>query len=530
MIPRELFALKLNPFRALTGLVSSRPQTPHPIVATSHGSIEGAQEASVYAFKGIPYAAPPVGALRWRPPQAAKPWRRTRDATRFGPPCTQLEQRRCKLMGSEDCLTLNVWTPSVDRDAMLPVFFFIHGGDHVVGSSAEASYHGQFLSVLAQSMVVTFNYRLGACGFLAHPAFHDENAHGAAGNYGLMDAIAALRWVRENARNFGGDASKVVLVGQSAGSINACALLTSQECSGLFAAAILHSGPCHVQAEAIVGQTANEAAEFLGCSRSKDPAACLRSRSIRRVVRLPGAGLSCNQSDRSAYRPNVDGFILRQAPERVILDRKHNQVPVIIGTNADEYSWILAEALKGDLPIRNEKQYLGILDSLFGPHQVSTRFVADLYPFQKDSDSFANVVHAYGDYFMQYPSRALSRLLATNQPQPIWRFVYAHTYSNGRYKPDRAGHGFELPFLFRHFDLFDFSPNHDEEDLSRFLIAAWRNFALTGNPNVSGSPVTWPQYRPCEESYLVLDTPLRIETQNADSPLDYWERKYPDLP
>lgn len=296
------------------------------VVCTTEGAVRGVTEAGTVAFKGIPYARPPLGALRWRPPEPPGPWQGVRDGSRFGPVCPQLAGQ--DVTGHEDCLTLNVWKPQRPAAQPLPVMVFLTGGGNHAFSGQGAgvfggvNYNGQQLA--PEGVVyVSFNNRLGALGFLAHPALSAERAEKVSGNYGSLDQIAVLRWLQRNVAAFGGDPNRIMLFGTSAGGGSICALMTAPAARGLFHAAAMQSNVptgCKMQtlAEAQSG-TGQRVAQTLGCGGG-DAAACLRGKSMAEVVRaLPGTFGVLPR----LYGPNVDGVLFAEQPAAVIARGAH---------------------------------------------------------------------------------------------------------------------------------------------------------------------------------------------------------------
>ncbi|HET6303159.1 MAG TPA: carboxylesterase family protein, partial [Myxococcota bacterium] len=315
----------------------------NPVVETSVGRIEGLAEPGVQVFRGIPFAAPPVGALRFRAPQAPEPWTGVREATRFGPPAPQAPSPVMRMLGghdelrwSEECLTLNVWTPAADRGRR-PVLVWIHGGAFTTGSGGFPIYDGSSLARRGDVVVVTINYRLGALGFLALPAFEQEEGN-VVGNFGLLDQMRALEWVRENAESFGGDPGNVTVFGESAGAMSLGALLGAPAACGLFRAAILQSGAAHNVSDAEQGErVAHVFAKELGVDPSdlrrlrEAPAAAILEAQVRSVNALWG------QVRGLAFQPVLDGRTLPRPPLDVVREGGARGVDLLVGTNLEEY-------------------------------------------------------------------------------------------------------------------------------------------------------------------------------------------------
>jgi para-nitrobenzyl esterase len=330
-------------------------QPARPRVAVETGTLEGAVDSAtgVLVFRGIPYAAPPVGALRWRPPQRAARWTGVRQAAQLGRNCMQpqvyddIDPFAAGV--SEDCLNLNVWTTGVGAaaggaaGARRPVMVWIHGGGFRAGFGGEERHHGARLAQKG-AVVVTLNYRLGPFGFLAHPAFAAESPHRAAGNYGLLDQIAALEWVRRNIARFGGDPSRVTIFGESAGAMSVAALVASPRARGLFHGAILESmaglGTVAGRRDSAQAQAVRFAERLGVTGAGADAAARLRAigadslLAALRAAEAPGA--DGRPTSPLATRPVVDGWVLRQPVDSALANGPANVVPVIVGSNADE--------------------------------------------------------------------------------------------------------------------------------------------------------------------------------------------------
>ncbi|KAF0247894.1 MAG: para-nitrobenzyl esterase, partial [bacterium] len=289
-------------------------------VITEEGPVRGELQDKSIVFRGIPYASPPTGDLRWRPPQAAAKRTNVLEATQFSSPCAQPDNTG-KIIGSEDCLSLNIWSPKTKESALRPVMFFIHGGGNITGSADMFAfgvrlYDGTFLHDMGGVLVVSINYRLGPLGFFSHPTLSNEDRqNGVSGNYGLMDQIFALQWVQKNIRNFGGDPNNVTIFGESAGGRNVLALITSPKATGLFHKAIVESGaplfvdiPLRANAPGLSAEgVGTEASKTLGCETVGDTGACLRGKTPAELLKALAPdelGFSGFQ-----YGPIIDGVL-----------------------------------------------------------------------------------------------------------------------------------------------------------------------------------------------------------------------------
>jgi para-nitrobenzyl esterase len=475
------------------------------VAMTDRGAVRGARAGDTLVFKGIPYAAPPVGPLRWRPPQPAARWRGVRDATGYGYVCMQTaasNDPEGTPMGSEDCLTLNVWRPKASRP--LPVMVYVHGGYFTWGSSSLRRqgvdlHDGRQLAERAQVVVVTINYRVGALGFLAHRALAAEDERHTTGNYGLLDQVAALEWVQRNAAAFGGEPARVTVFGQSAGAISIAALVASPRARGLFAGAIMHSGG-HAAVPLQLAQSGGDVlTRNLGCAGDRDVAACLRARSASAVV----SALPESYHGGYHFAPVVDGVVLPARPLELVQRGAHNHVPLMVGTTSREFSTMVHNYLLK--PIKSEADYREAVARRFGRNAaaVLAHYPASSYP--SPLEAFEALL---GDVGFVCQSDALGRAAGAAQRQPVWRFVFAHTYASGSVSRFGAGHGLDLILVNRNFPAAWVQLDPAELALSDTVIGYWSRFARTGDPNGAGAPA-WPRYDAAGRRHLVLDVPIR---------------------
>jgi para-nitrobenzyl esterase len=448
---------------------------------------------------GIPYAAPPVGALRFRPPAPPASWSAVRDATKFGPACSQSGDSS----SSEDCLTVNVWTPAIGSCAPLPVLVFIHGGGFSSGSSSDALYDGQKLAARGPAVLVSLNYRLGALGSLAHPALDAEDTvHHVSGNQGLLDQQLALRWVQANIRAFGGDPRRVTAFGESAGAISLCAHMASPLAAQLFRAAIGESGPCTFLTTPIrdVPGDAHESAETLGqrfaaglrCDSAADPLACMRSKSVSDVLAaIPDPPL-VNPTG-AGWGPIVDGYVLPRTPWQALQAGSLQHVPYITGVNRDEGSLFV-----GNTAVGNEQEYQAAIAALV-PQHVDAALA--LYPAASYANPRAAYVAFLTDVLFVCPARAQARAMAALEPHT---YLYAFTRQNlaGSVVGLGVFHGSELPYVFDNFS-FPFLALGSDETLAGAMGGYWTRFASQLDPNLD-SAIAWPQYTEADDAYLEL--------------------------
>ncbi|HEX2745934.1 MAG TPA: carboxylesterase family protein [Streptosporangiaceae bacterium] len=351
---------------AVSASTGGQPAPVGPVAGTANGTVRGTSSGPVNEFLGIPYAAPPVGALRWQSPQPAANWSGVRDATEFAPHCRQPASPFGQASMSEDCLFLNVFTPShPEAGAHYPVMVWIHGGALVTGESNDYS---PTKLVEDGVIVVTINYRLGALGFLAHPALADAN--GQSGDYGLMDQQAALRWVQRNIAGFGGDPRNVTIFGESAGGLSVLSQVASPAARGLFSGAIAESGSYNLtQTSLASAEAAGEAfAVQAGCP--DQTAACLRS--------LPVSAILANE-DAAGYTPNINSEVLPQTLKTAFAAGEFNRVPIINGTNHDEWRLFVALSELEGSPV-TAANYQSMISSTLGVPASAAAAIAAEYP------------------------------------------------------------------------------------------------------------------------------------------------------
>jgi len=524
--------------------------TPPETVRIEPGLIRGAlcgDRGKVVVFKGIPFAAPPVGDLRWRPPQPVQPWEGVRDCTEFAPWCPQPLQAGSRVTPgrkSEDCLYLNVWAPAAEvkkaaargaaagdsaggeksgnakAGGRLPVMFWIHGGGFTAGSGANPNFDGEALARQG-AVVVTINYRLGALGFLAHPLLSKESEHGVSGNYGLLDQIAALSWVRDNIGAIGGDPGCVTIFGESAGAISVCRLMVSPLAAGLFHRAIAQSygsrGPTRHLREPISDLEPMEdfgvrIAADLGCSGAEDVLAALRAQSAARILEVaPSAPGIFSKGVK--YGPVVDGWVLPADPEELFLAEKQHDVPFITGTTADEGSGFIRHIP----PKRLASLYEG-LDLAYGRHagEVKKFFPATNKNDLKEAlDRFITVSGFVA------PVRSLVRAMEAKESEAYLYFFTRNPQNESQVGPG-AYHGIEVTYVFGNVSLLPWA-GKDDESLSRKMSAAWVRFARTGDPNGPGLP-RWPPYSTRKDQHIEFGDRVRAASRLYKEECDLFDR------
>jgi para-nitrobenzyl esterase len=462
----------------------------------------------VAAFKGIPYAAPPIGELRWKPPMPHTPRQGVQQATEYAPSCLQAVESSdfyrhiAETFGqdpnlvpgpgpsSENCLFLNVWTPNLGGKELLPVMVWIHGGANANGTPAAVQTDGTNLARKGV-VVVSINYRINLYGFLAHPALSAESEHHSSGNYALLDQIAALTWVQQNAAAFGGDASRVTVFGESAGGTDITYLMASPLSRGLFHRAVIESAGYAVAdfrtlAEAeTVGTSVEEA---LGLKDSKDAVAAMRAAAPEDLRR---AWLGVRKIGTNA--PNVDGWVLPAATARTFDRGEQYQVPLIIGYNHDEWT-----ALRHYWPTVTLDGFRQILRAVYGPLADRTM---ELYPAATDAEAAAAADRWQTDFYYVGPSRFIADRMARSGGR-----TYLYVFSRSIHVPGGeklgAHHGIEIPYVWDTLASETWVPRQPyDEQLAGTISGAWVRFAATGDPN-GGGMAAWPLYTSANDDYL----------------------------
>jgi para-nitrobenzyl esterase len=486
------------------------PDAAVPRTTVESGILEGTHFGSTpheVAFLGVPYAAPPVGDLRWKPPQPVSPWKGTRKATEFGAPCPQLPASWFHYIGwREDCLYLNIWTTQFSASSKLPVIVYFHGGSNTAGYS-QMTPLGPALSPLGV-VVVSANYRLGPMGFFAHPALTAESEHHSSGNYGLLDQLQALAWVRDNIAHFGGDATRVTVMGQSAGAVDICLLMASPMAAGLFQRAIMESGDCQgtlnedirtrIPYNSISGsgeQAGERLANDLGVADGPGALQRLRSIPADEILKIWG-------QDRNVhFDAMVDGWVVPEQPARVFAEGKQSGVSVLVGSNADEAT------VFGQAGPKTLDEYRNYLFGDTGEH-ADQEFKA--YPAVSDADVARQYLQLQSDAFAYGADSMAQVMTRAGQNAYLYYFTYTGT---GKRASLGAYHGEELQFLSDSFPA-DWDPSQAEKRLGKAMRTYWTQFARTGNPNVAGV-TEWPACNTQVEHYLDLGNTIRLHTVPA---------------
>ena len=491
---------------ALSSLALTAAAQPHaPRAAIGKATYEGAWNGEIAVFKGIPYAKPPVGDLRWKPPVPNESTG-AHAATAFGAQCMQNgrliewakgiaavfgtvdKMEPPSLSTSEDCLSLNVWTPKLSGTA--PVMVWIHGGSNTNGSGAESLYNGTQLAKRG-TVVVSINYRLGMFGFMVHPALVAESPRHVAGNYALLDQMEALRWVRKHIKSFGGDPTRVTVFGESAGSIDIVHLMASPVAKGLFDRAIAESGApmgrmATVQSAAGLGVLF---AKALGVDTTGDVLAQLRAKPASDV-------LSAQSSFRPfvlAAGPVVDGWLFPDMTARIWERGEQTNVPLIIGSNAFEMTTLRAYLPAFPRTVAGFRQWAG---QTLGS---ATESVLAHYSPADDAGVETAALHLTTELFMTCPVRIAARAMQ-RAGHPTWRYLFTRVLPGG----ERLGayHSAEIGYVFG-VKLAWLPSDAVDDRLAQAMMGYWSRFAATGDPNGGGAP-QWPRYDAASDPYLEL--------------------------
>jgi para-nitrobenzyl esterase len=489
------------------------------VVQTDQGKVEGLKEpnSTVTVFKGIPYAAPPLGDLRWKAPQPVVAWKGVRHADHFGNVCMQNPQAPGSFYQvefyeapepmSEDCLYLNLWTAASSANEKRPVMVWIHGGGWVEGSGSLPSFNGEALAKKGV-VVVTINYRLGVFGFLAHPELTKESDYGASGNYGMLDQLAALKWVKANIRQFGGDPDNVTIFGQSAGAGSVIDLCASPLAKGYFQRSIVQSGGFFTSgdlksAEAIGIEFSKTAGAHSIAELRKIPAA-----EIQRLGVPPSNGTGANVS---RFWPIVDGYFLTISPRVVFAAGEQNTHSIIVGSTSNEGSTLIPAAV-------NAAEFRSRVEKYYGSRAAE---YFKLYPIESDQDAWLAEANGIRDV-MADTALVIGRLQTKTDDK-------TYIYYFDRHPPGQdsehygAFHSSDLVYVFNELSAVKWPWTDTDRTLADAMSSYWVNFATTGDPNGGSLPV-WPAFGTTPNRGLELGNTIKPITDPPDSRLDAVEK------
>ncbi|HEX5411582.1 MAG TPA: carboxylesterase family protein [Terriglobia bacterium] len=473
-------------------------------VKIASGSLQGVtvDHSNVRAFLGVPFAAPPVGKLRWRPPQPVEPWHGVRKAAAFGPRCMQRNIYSDMVFRdagpSEDCLYLNVWTPAKSASEHLPVMLWIYGGGFQAGGTSEPRQEGMNLAKKGV-VVVSCNYRLGIFGFFSHAALTKESPHHASGNYGLMDQVAALRWVKQNIAAFGGDPNNVTIFGESAGSFSVSFLMASPLAKGLFQKAIGESGasfgagpnlhPAETLAQS--GKAGEKFAQSIGAT------------SLAALRAIPGRKLS-EESAKGHFWPNIDGYFLPQDVNTIFAEGRQSHVPLLAGWNKDEEAGVLYSKTTPPTAENLAKR----LRERFGPDAAQAR---RYYPHSTPAETRQSTENLASDFFTVYDTWKWLEMQNKTGDSPVYRYLFTRTPPAPLSDTDDgipvvklgARHSAEIEYVFGVLKWQKIPWQPVDFKVSDAMMTYWSNFAKAGNPNGSGLP-HWPRYSQQDRQVMIL--------------------------
>lgn len=485
-VPAALLTLLLSPG---AGLAAS--------VHIESGALAGLYANGISIYKGVPYAKPPLGDLRWREPQGVDSWRGVRKATAFAPACLQTGVSmpgETPPTTNEDCLYLNVWTPARRAGERLPVIVWIHGGGYSNGSASMPLYWGDKLSKRGV-VVVTIAYRLGPLGWLAHPDLTRESPHRSSGNYGLMDQLAALRWVQRNIGAFGGDPKRVTIAGQSAGAMAVSELMASPRAKGLFQRAIAESGglfePIKVAPDYLLANAEVVGEKYL---------TSLRVGSIAELRKMPASQLLGGDAARITH-PIIEPYVLPVAPYEVFASGKQNDVPVLIGSNAEEARSLV------DVSTVKAATFAADLTASFGP--LPPPLIA-AYPHATDAEARQARLDLERDLRFGWDMWAWARLQATTGQSSVYYYSFQQRPpfpKDSVYAGWGASHYAELWYVFDHLEQYSWPWTSADENLAAEVSTYWVNFAASGNPNGPGVPA-WPAFENTKSQVQFLRDPI----------------------
>ena len=507
-----------------------------PVVHVTGGRIAGIADTAhqLHIFLGIPYAAPPVGDLRWKAPQPVKPWQGIRVCTHFGHRPMQKrifsDMRFRSDTTSEDCLYLNVWAPAHPGKTPYPVLVYFYGGGFVAGDGSEWRYDG---ASLAQKgiVVVTVNYRLGIFGFFAHPELTRESPHHASGNYGLLDQQAALQWVHDNIAAFGGDPRRVTIGGESAGSISVCAQMASPLSRHLIAGAIGESGAMIKPTIPAVPLSEAEAEGLRFAAR-------IGAHSLKELRAIPAEKLLDLASQPGAFRvmPCVDGYFFPQAPDSLFAEGKQAHVPLLVGWNSTEVPYMALMQGKAPTP----ENYTAVIRQLFGGQADEA---LKLFPGHTEEEVIQSATTLASDRFIVYSTWKWAELHRHTGQQPVYTYIFTHPRPQEVHPHPQqqqpqppplkgAGHSWEIEYALGNLStnpVYAWTPA--DYQVSQIMEDYFARFIQTGNPNGDELP-RWPANGPRPPLYLMyIDTTAeaRPETPQQRAQfqfLDQWYRQH----
>lgn len=507
---------------ALTSFVFMLPRvSSSDAIRVDGGLIAGTTADGVQSYKGIPFAAPPTGDLRWKPPQPVVAWQGVRECNAYGPDCPQAPYPAGSMYyspprkQSEDCLYLNVWTAARPGDKR-PVMVWIHGGALTRGSGATRTYDGTAFAKKGV-VLVTINYRLGPLGYLAHPELSAESPNHSSGNYAVLDQIASLKWVQKNIAAFGGDPGRVTIFGESAGSWSVNVLVASPLAKGLLHRAIGESGG-QFGAGMYLKEDRNNlpAAEKMGAAFGK---AC-GADSLKAMRALPAekiVDVFNNDAEGKKFRtaPNVDGWVLPDEIRNIFTQSKQNDVPVIVGSNANEMTTLTNPTTWP----KTMEDYRKRAEPLYGEAMKDFEV---FYPAKSDAEVVTAYLSSLRDVTFTLPMRTWARMTGTGRSK-AWLYFFSHVAPNPNSKTLGAYHASEIAYVFNNLNRQNALLQENDSKLADMMSTYWVNFAKSGNPNGAGLP-KWTAYDKQSEPYMDFGDPVQVRNHLLKSQLDFLEQ------
>ncbi|HEV8492923.1 MAG TPA: carboxylesterase family protein [Candidatus Angelobacter sp.] len=500
-------------------------------VRVEQGLLAGisSSSADMRVYRGIPFAAPPVGDLRWKAPQPAAKWQGLLQAAEFSNACWQtpypaaaaIYQAKLPPL-SEDCLYLNIWTPAKSAKDRLPVMVWIHGGGFTRGFAGTRAYDGEALAGKG-AVIVTINYRLGIFGFFAHPALSAESGHHASGNYALLDQIAALQWVQKNIAAFGGDPDRVTIFGESAGSWAVNVLMASPLARGLFQRAIGESGGSFAPMKTLA--EAEKEGEKLAATMAPASAAGAKTeakpspQSILKTLRAKPAEELLKSSETETARAIVDGWVLPDTVAAIFAQGKQNDVPLIVGYNADEGTTLAPQGA-------NIKALM-FVGGIYQRYGSQADAFLKIYPAGSDEQAVSSFYSAFRDQLFGWEMRTWARMATKTGHQPAYLYYFSRRPPGPQSARLRAFHASEIPYVFGTF-FWPFPWEDTDKKLSDAITSYWVSFAATGSPN-GGSLVKWPAYNTKDDQALEFGDQVAVRSEVNKAGLDFFDSYYQSL-
>lgn len=497
-------------------------------VNTQFGPISGIVNSGIYQFLGIPFAKPPVGNLRWKAPENPASWTSVLNTTNFAPVCTQKKYEQGSsvgtIVGEEDCLYLNVWSPQLGGGTNLPVMVFIHGGGNKQGSASEVNggtemFFGRNLAERGNAVIVTIQYRLGPLGFLVHPGLETENANGLSGNYAVMDQILALKWVKNNISNFGGNPNNVMIFGESAGGLNVGNLMLTPLANGLFHRAGIQSAvPVLGDYNVNKSNGISYVDSFTVTGNDVQKISFMRNLPADSLVKFETPALSGGAVNGN-WQSVIDGFTFMDTPLNTIQTGNFNRVPLLIGSNSEEMS---ISAPTTVLPF----MVTALINSTV-PAPLQAQATSLYPPGTNNTIARESYIGILSDAQFTSTTRRIAQCVSQNQNEPVYRYFFTHKHSIPQLASFGSYHGMELFYVFNTWEDATlgtgplFSPQDDS--VQQAMATYWSNFALTGNPNDGNLP-TWPVYQSSTDPYLEIKaTPNGTQAGIRTAKSDLWD-------